>query len=118
MLQSKAQQVFPPRKTVAVPFLRAHNINCRDKIILSRTQRDKTVLSPGQDFVPGTKQFCPQDKILSPGQDLVWVWVFQVELNMRRNCIISQFGEFGSQYSLTILAGETAIDVGTVCDSM
>ncbi len=68
-------------KTVTVLFLHAHNINRWDKIILSRTQRDKTVLSPGQDFVPGTKQFCPRDKILSLGQDPVWVWVFQVELN-------------------------------------
>ncbi len=105
-------------KTVTVPFLRARNINRRDKVILSRTQRDKTVLSLGQDFVPGTKQFCPGDKISTQGQDLVWVWVFQVELNMHRNCIISQFGEFGSQYSLAILAGETAIDLGTAFDSM
>jgi hypothetical protein len=30
-------------------------LNCRDKIILSPTQRDKTVLSPGQIFVPGTR---------------------------------------------------------------
>ncbi len=40
-----------------------------DKIILSRTQKDKTVLSPGQDFVPGQNsfvsgtRFCPQDKL-------------------------------------------------------
>ncbi len=46
------------------------------------------------------------------------MWVFQVELYMCRNYIISQFDEFGSQYSLAILAGETAINVGTVCDSM
>jgi hypothetical protein len=105
-------------KTVAVPFLCARNIYRRAEIILSRTQRDKTVLSPGQDFFPGTKLFCPRDKILSPGQDAMWVWVFQVELTMHRNCIISQFDEFGSQYSLAILVGETAIDVGTVCDSI
>jgi hypothetical protein len=48
----------------------------------------------------------------------MWVWVFQVESYMRRTYIISQFGDFGSQYSLAILAGETAIDIGTVCDSM
>jgi hypothetical protein len=75
-LVSPAQSKKNPKvsaKTVTVPFLHARNINCQDKIILSRTQRDKTVLSPGQDFVPGTKQFCPRDRILSPGQDPVWV---------------------------------------------
>ncbi len=120
-LVSPAQLKKNPKvfdKTVTVPFQRARNINHQDKIILSQTQKDKIVLSPGQDYVPGTKQFCPQDKILSPGQDQVWVWVFQVELNKRRNCIVSQFGEFRSRYSLGILAGETGIGIGTVSDSM
>jgi hypothetical protein len=37
---------------------------------------------------------------------------------MHRTCIIPHFGEFGSQYSLAILEGEIAIEVGTVSDSM
>jgi hypothetical protein len=55
-------------KTVAVPFLCACNIYCRDKNILSQTQRDKIVLFP-----PGTR-------FLSPGQEW-WImnWVKQNE---------------------------------------
>ena len=105
-------------KTVVVPFLHTHNKPPGQHYFVPDTKGQNS-------FVPGTR-FCHQDNtVLSPGQDVVpgtrssvGVWVFQVELDMRRNCIISQFGEFGNQYSLAILARETVIDVGTVSDSM